>query len=134
MPPKLELVQEWLRIARRDLESARQLFVCNPPLLEPACFHAQQTVEKALKAILIFREQRPPRTHNLEDLFGLCELWMPGLAAHEESCAWLTSCAVKLRYPEAPPEVTPALAEDALKSAEAVFQFVVSQLPPEVRP
>ena len=30
-----------------------------------ACIHSQQAVEKALKALLLEREQRPPRTHNL---------------------------------------------------------------------
>ena len=134
MPPKLELVQEWLRHAQRDLDSARQLFRANPPLLETGCFHAQHTVEKALKAVLLMHEQRPPRTHHLDDLFGLCNLWMPGLSTFETRCAWLTACAVKIRYPDSPPEVTPQLADDALQSSEDVFQYILSQLPPEVRP
>ncbi len=134
MPPKLELVQEWLRIAQKDLESAVHLFQRDPPLLETACFHAQQTVEKALKAVLLLNEQRPPRTHNLEDLLGLCNCWIQGLSVFEERCAWLSSCAVQLRYPESPPAITPELTADALQTAQEVLQFVVSQMPPEVRP
>jgi HEPN domain-containing protein len=134
MPPKLELVREWLRLARADLDSARHLFHRDPPLLETACFHAQQTVEKALKAVLLPNEQRPPRSHNLEDLIGLCHRWMPGLASFEESCAWLTACAVRMRYPDNAPAVTRQLTEEALQTAEAVLQHVLNQSPSDAAP
>ena len=50
----LELTREWLRYAREDLEGAENI-VANLLALAPrhACFFAQQSVEKALKAVLI---------------------------------------------------------------------------------
>ncbi|MFQ5411071.1 MAG: HEPN domain-containing protein [Phycisphaerae bacterium] len=134
MPPKLELVQEWLRSARMDLESAWHLVRHDPPLLETACFHAQQSIEKALKAVLLMNEQRPPRIHDLSDLFGLCERWMPDLSELGSRCEWLTTCAVELRYPDNPPPITPQLSEDALTSAEAVLESILRNMPPEVHP
>ncbi|MQM31684.1 MAG: hypothetical protein CRU78_14645 [Candidatus Accumulibacter phosphatis] len=49
--------------------------ICKPTASSPAhpdaslaatCFHAQQSVEKALKAVLTARGATFPRTHNLE--------------------------------------------------------------------
>ena len=133
MPPKTELVREWIRLAGVDLESAEHLLSRDPPLLETACFHIQQSIEKALKAVLVLNDQRPPRTHCLEDLLGLCDRWMPGVAEFESGCAWLSGWAVELRYPNNPPSVTPELAGGAAKTAKAVLDYIRDRLPPEVR-
>ena len=52
MTPKLELVREWLVKADTDLRSAKALAKLADPIRDTACFHCQQTVEKALKALL----------------------------------------------------------------------------------
>jgi HEPN domain-containing protein len=132
MPPKLEFVREWFQLARADLESARHLLRHDPPLLRPACFHMQQTIEKALKGILLFNDQRPPRIHDLADLFGLCERWLPGVAEYEADCAWLTRGAVELRYPDVEAEITLESANQGLTAAETVLGYVLGKMPPEV--
>lgn len=134
MPPKLEFVREWLHLAQVDLDSARHLLKAAPPLVRPACFHAQQAIEKALKAVLVLNEQRPPRTHNLADLVGLCERWVPGLSEMESRCDWLTAFAVEVRYPDTGFEPTVEQANDALATAEQILEIVVDSSPPEVRP
>ena len=133
MPPKLELVRQWFELAQADLESARHLLQHDPPLLRPSCFHLQQTIEKALKGILLLNDQRPPRTHNLADLFGLCERWLPGVLLHEPDCEWLTGCAVELRYPDTETTITLDAANRGLAATEAVFQYVLGKMPPEVQ-
>jgi HEPN domain-containing protein len=134
MPPKLELVRDWFQLARADLEAARHLLQHDPPFARSACFHLQQTVEKALKGILILNDQRPPRIHDLADLFGLCERWLPGIAEHEADCAWLTKGAVEFRYPDVEAEITLDSANQGLKAAEAMLQYVLGKMPAEVRP
>ena len=134
MPPRLELVRDWLITAQKDLAAARMLIHGDPPLLEGACFHCQQALEKAFKAILLHNEQRPPRTHNLADLIGLCERWAKGLADYESRCSWLTACAVDARYPGSSVDLTPGLADDALAAAEEVFAFTLKHVPPEAHP
>lgn len=79
MPPKVELVRDWMAAARQDLQAADVLLASTPPLPESACFHLQQAIEKAFKGVLLLNDQRPPRTHDLIDLMGLCERWLPGL-------------------------------------------------------
>jgi HEPN domain-containing protein len=134
MPPKLELVREWLTLAQTDLDAARHLLDRDPPLLESACFHSQQTVEKALKSLLLLNDQRPPRTHNLADLFGLCERWAPRISAYETRTAWLTGCAADIRYPDSRTKVTPELAHEAVTAASDVLSLVVRSVPTEARP
>ena len=65
------------------------------------CFHAQQDVEKALKAFLLFRTGTYPRTHSLEDLLafdtaGELDEW-------EESCQRLSQFYLTTRYVDALP-------------------------------
>ncbi|MCX6082191.1 MAG: HEPN domain-containing protein, partial [Chloroflexi bacterium] len=63
-----------------------------------ACFHAQQAIEKALKALLAKSGQPIPRTHDLDELQGTCNLAqpIPGLKLLGVSKA--TDYAVQLRY------------------------------------
>ena len=58
--------EEWLKIAREEYKSAMVLF--EKRLYRMVCYHAQQTVEKILKAILTERDVDFARTHNILDL------------------------------------------------------------------
>lgn len=55
--------EAWLRISGEDLKSAEVLFAQR--LFRMVCYHAQQSIEKILKALLSDREIDIPRTHNL---------------------------------------------------------------------
>ena len=57
------------------------------PLRDPICFHAQQCIEKYLKAWLQEANLRVPRTHNLNVLLHLI------VPAHPEWRAWRTDFA-----------------------------------------
>jgi HEPN domain-containing protein len=65
---KLELVRDWLSRASRDLAAARALAALDPPLLDAAIYHCQQTAEKAVKAWLQFQDDAFAKTHDIEDL------------------------------------------------------------------
>lgn len=134
MPPRLELVREWLTWASVDLESVRLLLQRDPPILPTGCFHCQQAIEKSLKGLLLLHDQRPPRTHDLADLFGLCEAHAPGLSQYETRCEWLTAWAMDARYPETRATLTPELGAEALTAAEVVYAFVVGHMPEETHP
>ena len=118
---------DWLRYARSDLELAR---VTRPEevLFEGLCFHAQQAVEKALKAILIAKDVPPPKTHNIRTLLDL--LPQEVIAPQEiEDAASLTDYAVTSRYPgdfesvdEEEYKETVRLAETVVLWAERIVQ------------
>jgi len=118
---------DWLRYAYSDLELAR---VKRPPkvLFEGLCFHAQQAVEKALKAVLIAKGVPPTKTHNIRTLLDLLP---PDVVPLEEveDAASLTDYAVISRYPgdfesidEKEYKETVQLAETVVFWAERIIQ------------
>jgi HEPN domain-containing protein len=99
MSQKMNELKEWLQKAEQDLVAARVLLKNNPPVLEPACFHCQQAVEKALKAFLVLKGISFEEVHNLTYLMVLCELQEPNFASLRDMAEKLSPYAVKIRYP-----------------------------------
>lgn len=52
-------IEGWLEKGNRDLLSAQRLIEIGPMILDNACFHCQQAIEKYLKAFLIFKMHEP---------------------------------------------------------------------------
>jgi HEPN domain-containing protein/predicted nucleotidyltransferase len=127
-PSDAGLPHTWLAHARSDLASAR-ILRANPDVLpEQAGFHAQQSVEKAVKAVLLARNVDIPHTHNLEDLVD--ELTSRGIAVPTEvaEAGALTRFAVEMRYPN-PEEVTDEEINDAIRIAEATVTWATPLVP-----
>ena len=64
-------VRRWLRYAREDLEAAETLLAQKAVVPRHLCWLAQQAVEKALKAVLVFVGVDFPRRHDLDALRNL---------------------------------------------------------------
>lgn len=63
--------REWLNRAKSNLAHAQAI---NPEVcFEDLCFDAQQTAEKAIKAVFIYRNEPFPFVHDLEKLLRLLE-------------------------------------------------------------
>ena len=93
------LTLERVRKAESDWEVIKRLQQpLTPDVYDPICFHAQQCIEKYLKAWLQEANIRPPRTHELNVLLRLI------VPAHPEWDAWQTDFAdfqphaVDIRY------------------------------------
>ena len=65
--------KDWLAHAQSDLNLARIARVQKDILPEQSCFHAQQAVEKALKAVLLFKKIEFPLVHDIEELLELAK-------------------------------------------------------------
>jgi len=65
---KATAIQRWLIKADHDLRTAKLVLAAEPPMTDTVCFHAQQCVEKCLKAYLVLRDQHVERTHYLRPL------------------------------------------------------------------
>jgi HEPN domain-containing protein len=126
-----DLARGLIAKAESDLRSARLLVRGTGPF-DTACFHAQQAVEKYLKAFLAHRNAAYPRTHDLEELLSLCRSEEPGFPVDLADVADLTDYAVGLRYD---PEFWPDLvtAAEALSVAERARAAILDFLPPELR-
>ena len=84
MSPDPDEVREWLQNAKDDLFSAQILIEHDPPVLDTACFHCQQAVEKSLKAFLVWKAVYFEKVHSLPYLLDLCEVQDPGVASLRE--------------------------------------------------
>lgn len=93
------LVSEWVVKAEGDYRVATQLFAMQDPIYDAVCFHAQQCVEKYLKAVLQYHNTAFPKTHDLVELLGLNERFVPELLPLEQEMDRLTTYAVETRYP-----------------------------------
>jgi len=71
-----EIVEEWIRKAEADYRTAsREFSVTENPNYDAVCFHAQQCIEKMIKALVILSGNHPPKTHELAHLANLCPDW-----------------------------------------------------------
>jgi HEPN domain-containing protein len=128
---RLDETRQWLQIAAEDLKSAEVLLQARPPLLKQALFSCQQTVEKALKAFLVFNERPFGKIHDLDALGKLCFAIDPSLAPVVQPARWLTKYAVEFRYPG---ELEQPTVEESLKwlaVARTVLAEVAQRLPQE---
>ncbi len=101
VPPELaNLVSQWMEKADHDLMVAEHtLQITESCPYDQVCFHAQQCVEKYMKALLVSIQTPFPKTHDLEQL----RLMLPpslSLPASVADLAKLTPHATNSRYPD----------------------------------
>ena len=126
----------WMIKAWRDLETARLTAAGEPPFYDVAVYHCQQAAEKAVKAFLVHHEKPYEKTHDVEVLVGLaCEI-DGQFSKLTDAADALTPYATRFRYPNAifAVEPQPVECDEALQNARAIYEFVLSRLPPEARP
>ena len=117
----------WMRYAEEDLITA-EIFLGHPHVpSRQSCWLAQQSAEKALKAVLIFLQIDFPRTHDLNILRNLVpDSWQ--LKTAHRDLAHLTEWAAEARYPGNIPEATKADAATAVEQARSVWTSVSTEL------
>jgi len=110
--------EHWLRDAQEELASARILHEHGKT--KAVCYHAQQSVEKYLKALVIEKAEAPEKTHDIiELLHHVQKLGWP--IVMETDQAVLLNSVYKGRYPSEEgllPHGEPT-AEDAARSLRA---------------
>jgi HEPN domain-containing protein len=97
--PKAEEVGRWLQKAGEDLRVAELAVDADPPIAGAAAFHCQQAVEKALKGLLVHREVRPTKTHNIAKVGAAITDTDPDLEQTVDDADWLSPYAAEFRYP-----------------------------------
>jgi HEPN domain-containing protein len=92
----------------------------------PVGFHAQQAVEKALKAALASRDQDFPANHDLGLLMQLCQDAGLELPVDFDEADRLTPYAAPIRYGLGDPRVVPT--SDALRWAALAIEWADAQI------
>ncbi|MDH5656696.1 MAG: HEPN domain-containing protein [Spirochaetia bacterium] len=112
--------EHWLKHAESDLNIAciRDKNI----LLSQLCFHAQQCVEKSLKALLLKQDIEFPKTHNIAVLIEHLpqNLEKPDFLFNSAS---LTEFAVESRYPSDAEEISIGEYEESIEIAASVLNW-----------
>lgn len=91
------ITREWLDRAGDDLQAA-DLLLTRPDLTNMVAFHAQQTVEKSLKAMLEEYDVASIKTHSLIRLYGMVQEHM-SFPVDQDMLDRLESVYIESRYP-----------------------------------
>jgi HEPN domain-containing protein len=118
MTPQLEEARRLLRLALRDQETFALLLPLPQANLAAIGFHAQQSAEKALKAIAVLRGIEFQRTHDLAALAQAIlesggELCMP-----VDDLRRLNPFAVEFRYDD---ELIPSISREELENLSSAL-------------
>jgi len=134
MSPRETLVaetREWLDRARADLHACAALIAAGLPA--EALFHAQQCAEKAMKALLTWRQIPFQKTHDLDELKQSCLPLAAGAAAQLAGIERLSQYAWRFRYPGAPYSPEREEAEEAQRAAGKLLDAVAAELESQFR-
>jgi HEPN domain-containing protein len=128
----LAVVHEWVVKAENDLKNAAHVLklMAECPT-DTVCFHAQQCVEKYLKALLVLDRIDFPKTHDIERLIALLPR-RDDIRLTPEQQGRLTDYATAARYPGSG-EIPLTEARRAVALARRVRKDVRSLLPREIR-
>ena len=120
------LTLEWIEKAEEDYNMAELALQASRPFHNSICFHAQQCIEKYLKAWLQEADVPVPRTHDLEELLGLIGPTLPAWAQWQPDLKRITEYAVDSRYPG--DSATADDTQHAMRICDAVRQAVRASL------
>ncbi len=118
-----DIISEWLKRARSNLERARAEKISDEILYEDLCFDAQQAVEKSLKALLVRLDKPFPKTHSIGMLLKLVEETGVEIPDDVNRSKILTDYAVDTRYPGMYEPVSEEEYKEALNLAVWVFEW-----------
>lgn len=110
--------RRWLRSAKEDLAYARH--AAEGGFHAPACFHAQQAAEKAVKAVHYRRGARAVLGHNVRALVQSLDPRVPTLDHHLDAARELDLFYITSRYPNGLDSGTPAEAFSQPQAARAL--------------
>ena len=132
-PDVLAVILQWVEKAEHDLTTASYTLRlrANCPT-DTVCFHAQQCVEKYLKALLVLNDVEFGRTHHISALLSLLPPSIRPQMTPEEQERF-TEYAVTTRYPGDYDPITREEAKQAVQIARRVRNQVRRRLPTAAR-
>ncbi len=121
-----DLVKQWLEKADHDLLNAQTVIEYQPLILDTACFHCQQAVEKYLKSFLVFKKQDILKTHDIRFLLEQCSL-LDGEFKNTD-VKNIQDFAIDVRYPDN--SINPSMEEtkEYLEIANRIKSIVLKKI------
>ena len=110
--------EQWLHFAYVDLRSAKKLRE-DKDLTQVAAFHIHQCVEKSIKAILEYKDQKTPKIHNLVLLTEFVRKLGIDPSEGEDILDEINQVYIESRYP-----ADLGLLPGGIPSAETIEKFI----------
>jgi len=113
-------MREWVQKAENDLKSAEAILALGEKCpTDGVCFHAQQCIEKYIKALLVANKLDFPKTHDINALILLLpESMRPPIDVFQGRR--LTDYAANSRYPDSFVEIPLAEARGAMELVRSI--------------
>jgi HEPN domain-containing protein len=118
--------REWIEKAEGDWKMSQREAKAADPVWDGVCFHAQQCVEKYLKAFLEEHEIPFVKTHDLAVLLGRTGGRFEELSSLKAQLASLSAFSVAARYPGV--QADRQAGENAMRIAERARSVVRTKL------
>ena len=123
------IIKNWIKKADNDLKTAIDEFQTKNPATDTICYHAQQCVEKYLKAFLVQHRIHFRRTHDIAELIEQCKNILPDFETlYINETDSLTIYAVDVRYPDDFYMPTIDEVKKAIDIAHKVKKFILNKL------
>ena len=119
-----DIVRKWLIKADNDLKTAKHCIIAEEVISDSVCFHAQQAMEKFLKAYLISKDISPQKTHKIEILIENCKNFDNSFN-ELDGIEKMSEYAVELRYPDDFYNPSIEEAQESIIVAQKVKDFVI---------
>lgn len=122
--------QNWLDYSKENLNASKVLL--ESKLYNPCLHNIQQSVEKAIKAVLIDKSIKLKKTHSINELKNILDKNKLDIELSKDDCDFLDSIYLPSKYPMG--NVLPFYEPDeeicqrGIKVAESVIQSVASIL------
>ena len=117
-------VRRWVRYALEDLRESTSALERSESVARHICWLAQQAVEKAIKAILVYMQTEFPKRHDLDVLRQrIPDDWR--IHSEPDDLSELTEWATEARYPGDWTEPSAADAERAVRQATVVVRDAI---------
>lgn len=91
-----DAVREWISLAEEELHTA--MYLLDGGFFKGTCYHSQQAVEKAIKAVLISKGWDIEKTHSIERLIAIAEDYAIQIDISDEDIVFMDSI-YRSRYP-----------------------------------
>lgn len=101
MKSALDLAKRYLELADRDIVAFNKMKLDADIHINTTCFHAQQGIEKCLKAVLVLNSVAFRKTHDLDELVDLLIANKIARPFSETTLSVMNPYAVLLRYEDA---------------------------------
>jgi len=129
-PEVPKLVRQWVERAEHDLLNIENNLAASQIPWDTVCFHAQQWVEKYLKALLTLRGVDFPKTHDLTELLVLIPA-NARLGVEPALLEPLNPYSIEGRYPGVWEPIEREETVKAVDAARRIRDAIRALLPPE---